>query len=360
MDKYSKIEVFKPDAKTAMARWQAYYAGELIDRPVVCVTAPRDGCTIPPSITYHEKVFGDVEDVLRRGLAIAGNTFWGGDAFPTFYPSIGPDEIAVFTGAQLRWSADSPDTNWSLPFVEDWDSVSPLELKTSHPMWVKQQALYRRAAEMYAGRILLVAPDLHTNMDLLAAARGPQRLCTDLVDRPEQIDRAMLEARAVFRDLWSAVVEAGRMNHYGYCQGSHGMYSAEGSATLQCDFSIMIGPEMFRHWVLPALEEEAELVKNVVYHWDGPGALVHRADILACGEIHTLSFVPGAGNGDPADHVELLREFQEAGKAVHVWGTVEQCKFMHRRLDPERTFYVTQTATQAEAEDLLAWYVKST
>ena len=34
--------------------------------------------------------------------------------------------------------------------------------------------------------------------------------------------------------------------------------------------------------------------------------------------IHTLSFVPGAGYGDPVDHLDLLRQFQAAGKSVHL------------------------------------------
>jgi len=360
MPDYSMLQTFKPDIAEAARRWGAFYAGEIIDRPVVVVTAPRNGCPAPLPITYADKVFGDLEVVLDRALANAGATFWGGEAVPSFYPSFGPDEIAVFTGADLRWSPDSPDTNWSLPYVEDWESAFPIQLREDHPLWQRQLELYRRAAERFQGRMLLVAPDLHTNMDLLSAIRSPQRLCADLVDCPELIDQAMLQARQVFRQLWSAINGAGRMPETGYCLEGHSLYSANGSATLQCDFSIMISPAMFRRWVLPALEEEAEIVGHVVYHWDGPAALTHRKDLVASRGLQTLSFVPGDGHGDPVDHLDLLASLQTEGKALHVWGTPEQCKRMHRRLRPEKVFYCTTTHTQDEAERLLDWFVRNT
>ncbi len=354
------LQTFKPDLAEAEHRWQAFYAGDVLDRPPVCVTAPRPGCHLPAPVTYHDKAFGAIEEVIGRGLARAAATFWGGEATPSFYPSFGPDEIAVFCGAQLHWSPDSQDTNWSLPCIEDWEQAFPLHLHLDHPLWQRQQAIYRRAAEVFAGRVLLVAPDLHTNMDLLSALRGPQRLCLDLLDCPALIDQAMADARAVFRQLWPALVSAGRMDEHGYCTESHALYSRQGSATLQCDFSIMMSPAMFRRWVLPALEEEAELVRHVVYHWDGPGALVHQADLLASRGLHSLSFVPGDGHGDPVDHLELLKTLQAGGKAVHVWGTPEQCQRMHLELRPNKVFYCTSTATQSDAEALLEWFVKHT
>ena len=60
---------------------------------------------------------------------------------------------------------------------------------------------YHRAADRMAGKMLLSSLDLHTNMDLLAAIRGRQRLCMDLVDQPEMVDRAMDDSRAIFREM---------------------------------------------------------------------------------------------------------------------------------------------------------------
>ena len=348
---------FKPDLEEAARRWEAFYAGEIIDRPVICVTAPREGLKRAPGSNYYERVHDNMDDIIERAIISAEATFYGGESVPTFGLSFGPDEIAAFTGAELKWSKDSGNTNWSVPFVDHWEEALPLQIQEDNPLWQRTLEFYRRAADRMAGKMLLSSLDLHTNMDLLAGIRGPQRLCMDLLDQPEMIDRAMDDSRAIFRYLWAAISEAGRMDEFGYC---HSMYSMEGAAILQCDFSCMIRPEMFRRWVLPALEEEAEIVKHVVYHWDGPGALVHTDDLLASAGLHTMSYVPGTGHGGHIDHLDLLKRVQKGGKAVQANGEPEQIKAMHRELRPEKVYYSTSVGSQAAAEELLDWFVRNT
>jgi hypothetical protein len=349
--------VFKPDLEDAARRWEAGFANEIIDRPVVCVTAPKPEARPVAGSDYRERVFGDMDDIIDRALIAAEGTYWGGEAIPTFMASFGPDEVAVFTGSSFEWSEHSGNTNWSVPYVDDWEQALPITLKTDHPLWQRMLEFYRRAAEAMAGKMLLNHLDLHTNMDLLAAIRGPQRLCMDCLDQPEMIDRAMADARAIFPQVWLAIAEAGRMYELGF---SGGPYSMAGAATLQCDFSCMIGPEMFRRWVLPALEEEAEIAKHVIYHWDGPGAVVHTDDLVASKGLHVLSYVPGDGHGSHLDHLDLLKRVQAGGKAVQVWGSVDQVKLAHRELRPELTVYSTWAASPQEADELLDWFVANT
>jgi 5-methyltetrahydrofolate--homocysteine methyltransferase len=348
---------FKPDLEAAAQHWEAFYAGEIIDRPVVCVTAPRAGFQTMRGSDYYERIHGDMDDIIERSLINAEATFWGGEAVPSSFLSFGPDEIAVFMGAELCWRDDSPGTNWSKPFVEKWEDAFPLRLHDDHPLWQRVLEFYRRASARMAGKMLLAPLDLHTNMDILAAIRGPERLCIDLIDQPEMIDHAMMDARAIFRVLWDALREAGRMDELGYC---HAFYSMEGAAVLQCDFSYMISPEMFRRWVLPALEEEAEIVKHALYHWDGPGALIHTTDLVATPGLHALSYVPGTGYGSHRDYLDLFKRVQAGGKAVQVWGSPGEIKEMHRELKPEKVFYNTSVRSQKEAEELLKWFVANT
>lgn len=349
--------LFKPDLDDAARRWDAYYAGDLIDRPIVRVTAPRPGMPHAAGSDYRERVFGDLDAVIDRALQNAEATYYGGEAMPALWLSFGPDEIGVFCGAELCWDDDSGDTNWSKPCVEDWATSLPLKLNERHPLYLRMLDFYRRAAEKTAGKMLLAAPDLHTNMDLLMALRGSQRLCEDLLDEPELVDQAMLDARQVFKQVWNAVTDAGRQYENGFW---HDSYSMEGATTLQCDFSCMISSPMFRRWVLPALEEEAAIVKHVVYHWDGPGALVHTDDLVACEGLHTLSYVPGDGHGNHLSFVEMFRRLQDRGKGIQFWGSPEEIKQAHKVLRPEKTMYCTWTSTPAEADELLDWFVKNT
>ena len=347
----------KPDLAEAARRWQAYFAGDIIDRPIVCVTARRDGRAVPALPDYRRRTFGDLDAIIDDVLARVEATYWGGEAVPDYFFSFGPDEIAVLCGAELRWAEGSGDTNWSVPCVSDWAEALPIRLQTTHPLWQRMLAFHRRAAERMEGKCLCSPPDLHSNMDLLSGMRGPQQLCLDLMDRPETIDRAMVSARAVFPELWHGIVEAGRMDERGY---SHGFYSTTGHAVLQCDFSALIGPTMFRRWVLPALEEEAEIVGHAFYHWDGPDAVKHLPDLCASKGLHTLAYVPGDGRGRFPDYIDLFNRVQSGGKAVAVYGTPDELKVMHKELRPEKTMYGTTAASVDEADEVLGWFVTNT
>lgn len=346
----------KPDIEQAAERWAAYYSGELLDRPLLWVTAPVEGAEKVQAASYHEWVYGDIDDNIDRALKTAQGRHWLGEAVPSFYPSFGPDEIAVYTGSELTWHEDSPNTNWIKPYVDDWDDVLPLEIRDDNYYWARKLEIYRRGAEKLAGKMAMCPLDFHSNLGLLAAIRGSERLCVDLVDRPDVIDRAMESSRALYPRMWKAMTEAGKMYELGFCQS---LYSMDGAACIECDFSCMISQDMFRRWVVPAIEEEAACVTNPVYHWDGPGALTHK-DALIESSLYTLSFLPGAGNGSHVEYLDLLKGIQRRGKAVHAGGTVDEIKLLHKELDPAKVVYFTSVRTPAEAEALMDWLVAHT
>ena len=355
MDPVSQI--FKPDMGDTILRWEAYWQGEILDRPLVWVTAPAEGFEVRQQTNgYRERVFGDIDEIIDKSLDSASRTVWGGESSPSFWPSFGPDEITVFCGTEFRWHEGSGDTNWAQPFVEDWAESLPLQIQEEHPLWLRMQELCRRAAEKLAGKMPVGSIDLHTNMDILMSARGSQKLCADLIDQPEMIDRAMTDARAIFPVVWHRLAKLAKMDERGYgCCG----FSRDGSASLCCDFSCMISPAMFRRWVMPALEEEASIVKHAFYHWDGPRALVHGNDLLASEGLHTFSFVPDPGYKH-SDCLPLLKRVQAAGKAVQFVGTVDEVKMAHRELRPDKAAYWTSVGKRSEIEALLEWFRRNT
>ena len=349
---------FKADLAEAATRYEAYYAGEIVDRPVVQVTAPRKaGARVWHEHSYHDLVFGDMGAILDDMLERGAETYYGGEAVPSCYLSFAPDAIAVFCGAELRWSEASGDTNWSVPFVDRWEDVLPLRFDEEHPLWERQLEFCELAADRLEGKMLLRGLDWHTNMDLLAAIRGPDKLCVDLVEQPEMIDDAMGSARQIFPQMWEKIVEVGKMRERGFCNT---LYSMHGADILQCDFGAMISPEMFERWALPALEEEAALVRNVYYHWDGPTQLVHKDLLCGSNGIYTIQYQMGAGRGNPIDYLELYQRLQAKGKGVHFWGSPEELKVAHRELGAERVVYSTSVGSIEEADELLTWFTVNT
>jgi hypothetical protein len=350
---------FKPDFEEAKRHWAAFWAKEIIDRPCIYITAPKEGVEQTPGPPYMAGNDGNFDEPIARVVEKCSQIFWGGDAVPNYNPSFGPDQFAAFLGADLKISRHSTGTSWAVPFVEDWESVLPLKLKPQNAWWKRMLEFVRRLAKATEGKLVIGHLDTHSNMDALSAIRNPQRLCEDLIDCPDLIDRAMRDVRAIFPKFYDAIYKAGDMDRRG--SSSWIPIYGEGKAiAMQCDFCCMVGPEMFRRFILPALEEEASYTDHSIYHYDGPGALVHLQDILAIKDLGAIQWVQGAGNKPFIEWMDLLKEIQKAGKAVWVPCSPEELRVYHRELKPELVFYVCGARTEAEARETLDWLVRNT
>jgi 5-methyltetrahydrofolate--homocysteine methyltransferase len=250
-------------------------------------------------------------------------------------------------------------TSWSVPIIEDW-TADGRNIDRPHGVWWEcALELYRKAAGYSEGKFLVGVPDIHSNMDALSALRGPERLCVDLLDQPERIDRAMALVRRAFAPVFEAVESAGGMAGRGYT-GWLPFYSETRFAVLQCDFACMVSPEHFRRWILPALDEESSYLDHSVYHYDGPDALVHLHDVLSIPGIHAIQWVPGAGNPPPIQWMDLLLEIQKAGKGLYLAASPEEVKQFHQTLRPEGVLYDVFVSSEAEARELLDWLKANT
>lgn len=350
---------YKPDFEDARRHWEAFWNGEIIDRPCCRVIAPKNGAKSyphPPGIQYPGM---DLKAHVEAFDRWASGIYFGGDAVPFFFPNFGPDIYAAFLGADLEGFDHGTGTSWAVPFVNDWTAALP-QLSYPHGYWwdavLSYVSLAREIADEKFGIGVL---DLHSNLDCLAAVRGPQNLCMDLVDCPDMIAVAMDRVRRTYRPIYNELYVASGQDKTGtsswlpfYCEGKF--------ACIQCDFICMISPELARRFLYPALEEEAEFLDHCCYHLDGPDALVHLDDILAIKQIDAIQWVPGAGNAPHIEWMELLKRIQDAGKALYVGASVDEVQVYHKELRPEKVFYDVRAASQAEAEELLDWLKSNT
>jgi len=353
-----QMTVFKPDFAEACRHWQAFWQGELIDRPLIVVTSPKEaGIPIPPR-AYLEGVNGDFAGPAENMIKRAAATYYGGDAIPVYTPSFGPDQFAGFLGAKLQMTCDESNTSWAEPFVTDWDSVIPFTYQ-QNLLWQRMQQFYRVLTEKAEGMILMGHLDMHSNLDALAAMRGAEQLCLDMIDHPEIIDKAMSAICPVYKSMYETLDGIANGPILGRSSWIHAFCDKKFN-TIQCDFIAMIGPDMFRRWVLPALHYEATFLDHTIFHLDGPGALKHVDDILNIKEIDCISWVPGAGQPPIEQWVDLLQKIQTAGKSVHIAADVDAIKILHPQLMPNKVFYQTRVQSVSEADELVEWLVNNT
>jgi len=357
----------KPDLDEVKQRWNAFWRGELLDRPLVCAAAPKKTGEPPVDIQttrYWNPCYGKYEEQLDLLDRWAESTVFLGDLIPFVAPDHGPDQYAAWLGSELKFSPDTQATNWVDPVLESWDDFLPVELDENNPVWRGTLHYSRLLRERGQGNYLVGTADLHSHLDGFSALRHPDRLCLDLYDEPDKVKQGCEQARALYPFIYESLYEAGGMSPQTGTVCGQSLWCAGRTAVVECDFSVFLGNDMWREFALPGIREETEYLDHCFYHLDGRQQLNHLDDILALPGVDGIQWLPGAGEPEPYDPHwrDILRKIRAAGKRVLLQGPMDlDCvKSVHRDLGPEGMVYVIWDQPREEVEKILSWLGKNT
>lgn len=354
----SEVELeYKPDFERARRYWDALWHHEVIDRPCTLVTAPT--VDKPSGYSRIVAVEDDFSVVLDQCDAYLESHAFLGEAMPSFRPGFGPDQMAGFLGAPLVINKGSSTTSWSEKIVEDWDSFLPMRIDESNTCFQRMHEFHRLAEAHVDGRCLLCDIDMHSNIDLLESLRGAQDLLFDMIDEPDLVLNAMSQARKLYKQVYEAFYGYGNKASLGTTSGLP-MYDGGRFNRIQADFIALLNPELFRRFVLPAIEEEAQYLDRSAFHLDGPDALTHLDDLLSIDAIDAIQWVSGAGNKPQIEWPEVLHKIQAAGKIIILHLGVEDVKRIHGDYDPSLLVYDVGARTVDEGMELLDWLTRNT
>ena len=240
------------------------------------VTAPNDK---PWEQVPHPEVDVDLETYwvgpqyrAQRAVAQLAGTYYGGAALPIFYNNMGPGSLGMFLGCGVRFA---PDTIWYDPCIIDPDTHPPLRFSKRNAWYRKQLLVIREALKRARGRWLVGYPDLIENLDTLVQLRGAEQTLMDLIERPGWVEAKIAEINQAWFDCYDALLPILRDEWGGTTFCAFRLWGPGKTAKLQCDFSCMISPEMFRQFVVPALTEQCNWLDNALYHLDGTQAIQH-------------------------------------------------------------------------------------
>lgn len=341
-----------------MKYWEAFWQGEVLDRPLICVTSPKN------NVVYHEhnqtdalsaqaclsEEYDDFLDSFRKNLR---STYYGGEAIPFANITLGPDQYAGFLGSKIEVS-NQTGTTWAKSTVDSWSGYEVRLDDSKNSYFDKLNKFLQYCASVSNDEYITGMIDLHGNMDALSALRGPQNLCLDLIDCPDEVHRVLNDVRKTYPAVFESAYSSAGLANTGSC-GWTPVYAPTGKfAVVQCDFSCLISPDQAREFVIPAIEEEAAYLDKNVYHFDGKDALGHLDDILAIEEIDVLQWVPGAGQPRSIEWMDLLKKIQSAGKGLWVddW-TSDEIAENFKELNPSKLVFSLNVSTEDEARRLI-------
>ncbi len=306
-----------PDWEQRLARQDAFWQREIIDRPVVHMTIPKQ----PPARPYPRSRHASARDrwldpgyCAEHALATVMNTDYLGDALPRVSPDLGPDLFSAFFGCELSFD---DETSWSRPNLLEWSKVDDVRFSTENAYWKAIVEITDALLEAGRGRFYTAFPDLHAGADAIAAFRDPMQLNLDLKDDPDAVSSLLACVTDTY--LWVYDFFYERLTNAGQalCTWAS-QVSARRWFIPQCDFSCMISPKMFQDFFLPHLVRELRHYEVSIYHLDGPGALKHLDALLGIPELTAIQWVYGAGNGRCSDWLPIYQRIQEAGKGLEL------------------------------------------
>jgi len=346
----------QPEFDRVIERIAAWFECQIVDRPVVQVTAPKpmSECLDYPAHKEHatlEERWTDVEYTVAGTDVSIQNTYYAGEAVPMFFPNLGPEILANMLGCDIEFGEV---TTWSAPLIRSWDEPWR-ELKIDrNNRWLELLVrMTKLGLEVGRGKWLTGITDIHPGGDLVAALRDPQQLCLDLLDCPENVkDLIRVTEPAwyeVFEAQYALMREAGQGTTTWLSVYSPGTYYPTSN-----DFSCMIGKEAFDEFFLDELAREWRWLDHSLYHLDGPGAIRHLDSLLAAPDLNGIQWVPGAGSGPAVQWVDLLKRIQDAGKCIHFSVGAGEIDELIPHLRPEGVMFSTSAGSPEQADAIVA------
>lgn len=321
------------DYERLKKRYTEYWNRENHDRPLICAYAPVEH-PLPPiaaPATLRER-WENVDYVVASARRWIENTYHGGEAVPSFNPNLGPDILGAIAGCELAYGEE---TSWALHCVEDWDTHPRLVFDEANRWWKKIEEITKAAVADARGEYIVGITDLHPGTDCLVSLRGPEALCCDLMDCPEQVKLRVEQVFEIFTEVYTrleAIIsphQEGSINWMGVWHPEKRWY------TTSNDFSCMIGKEAFEEFAIPGLSRELDFLDASIYHLDGPDAIRHLDRLLEIPKLHGIQWVYGAGQPSARHWIDLLKKIQNAGKLIHIHCMPEDVEPVCAELAPE-------------------------
>jgi hypothetical protein len=342
------------------SQYEAWWDISNPDRPLLLqITAPccptaKNGI-LSPALPGENRwaAFTDPGVVTARLEKTFPSTRFFADAFPTVFPvSTNLAAIqAAFLGCPYQITPNG-ETAWADPILHAWDAELSLAIDPANEWWQITQRLLRECTPQFAGKALIGLPDLQGGGEILALLRGTENLVLDLYDHPHQIAPAIEAINKAWFAYFQICCEIIHQHSDGYIDWLN-IWSDRPAVTVECDFSVLISPAMFRSHFLPGLRQQIDMVERSIYHLDGPEQMVHLNMLLAIPNLHGIQWVPKPGQSDPLDWLHLFKKVQAAGKNLVLACPPERVVPLLHEIRPEGVLLSIACQTITEANCLL-------
>jgi hypothetical protein len=231
--------------------------------------------------------------------------------------------------------------------------VDKLALDWNNVYLKKLEELTACALERCKYKALVGYTDLHPGLDCVAAWRNTQKLCIDMLEAPEQVERLAELAGVDFEkiyDHFDGILKTAGQPSVSWM----GIPSFGRMHIPSCDFSTLISPRLFQRFGLPLLKKEVQTMTHNVFHVDGRGVAKHLETILNVPEVHAVQWVQGVGSDYAImQWVPFIKDLQARNKPVIVDLSKEDLNDFISVMDPKGLFLWVASESEEEEIEIL-------
>jgi 5-methyltetrahydrofolate--homocysteine methyltransferase len=352
-----------PDYKTVKERFEGWWNRQDIGRPLMrVVAAGRNGDVKEvPKPARLSDLYLDPRYLVDTYRNYCESHYFLADAYPNISADLGPGSVALYLGGEPDFGQD---TVWFKEMLEDAEELKQLRYDDANKWWVQHKKLLSDVKALSKGDFIVNIPDLMENIDILAALRGPQEMCFDMIDYPEEVEDAIKFIDSVYFRYYDVFRDMVREPDGTVSFTAFSILGRDRIAKVQCDFSALISPGMFRELIQPSLRKQCQNLTHSLYHLDGPDAIKHVEALMEIGELDALQWTCGAGQPDGGSErwYTIYDKVRAAGKSLWIQiydGGVEDWAKSTRRLMDRygrsgMYFIYPDFPDRATAEDFIA------
>lgn len=341
----------------ARERHRAFFSGSSLgDRPALHVTV-RDQASPPPWDTVHPPSKGtDLDSAwhVARIESELASTEYLADAMPTASVMVGTDvtDTAVLLGGDYEYRHGEaiicPDPGVFERPVPAFDPTTSFVRAL--------EAVYRDVDAAVSGRAFVNTVMTLDALTTLSLMRGQLTLIRDMLERPETV-RAHVEAterlvNAFYGHFYALLLELGHGESSGWF---HCM--AEGRFdVLRSDFSVMLSPELFDEFVVPALASRTSALDHALFNMDSTVLMRYLDSLAGIAGLDGVFWNPGPAEGAVSEHLDDLARIKERGLLLDVVAAdVAEAVRIVQALGPDGlVIALPPFSNRADAQDAIA------
>lgn len=351
---------WKKDWYEARERLADWWRGEDVDRPAIAIFSPKsDGTKIVSKNIDVPKTFTErrtnIEYRILKSEIDMMNTSFIGEAFPMLDTEIGPGDLALFLGSKPIFQEET-NVVWYRSIITDSNLSEPLRFDPKNEWWIFFKEFIFKAVKRSKGKYFVGMPDLIEGLDTLAQLRGHEKLIIDLFKRPRWVHERLTEITNLYFIYYDKLYKMISDEIGGNAFSVYKIWGPGRTSKVQCDFSALISPKMFKEFVEPYLREQCSHLDFILYHLDGPEALKHLDLILRIQEINAIQWVPGAGEESPESSkwIPLYKKILGAEKSLWLNIPYNHVIYIIKMLGKKRLYIITNTPSEKVAKNLLS------